>query len=632
MSPEARFAQSTTELCEFQEINPTCHNLANLPLEINGKDQDKLIHWAIIFSFQLSTLGRHCRIKQLKNLGYGLLLLLACLRSNSATAQEVDLLTPDRPQPPQPQPLPPRSTPLDDLPAPPIPESVLDIPGKIVVEQFGFTGSTVFSQAELTSAIAEFTGQPISFAQLVQAANVITDLYVEQGYITSGAYVPEQNLESGIIKIQIVEGSLAEIEVNVVEGRLNESYIRDRLRQRTTTPLNINQLQEALQLLQLNPLIESLDAELSTGIQPGTNLLTVSIITADTFTLQTELNNNRNSSLGTFERGIELEEANLLGIGDKLRLAYHNTDGSNQYTGSYAFPLNTRDGFLSFNFRLAQNKIVQSDLEDLDIEVDSRNYDLTWRQPVLQKATPEVSQELAFDLTASRRESDATIADTPFALSPGANEEGEIRTSTLSFGQQWLQRNPRQVISARSQFNVGLDIFDAVIVEDEPNSQFFSWRGQLSYLRLLSPPEDLATIGSTILLRSEIQLSADPLISTEQFSLGGATTVRGYRQDALLTDNGFLASAELRLPVARLPAIDATLQFTPFIDFGTGWNTDNEGTEFNTLVGTGFGLLLQTPERLSARVDWGIPLINHDSQGSSLQENGVYLQLEYNIF
>ena len=303
MFPETGFNPTTIRLFESQ-LNPARNNLANFPLKINGNAQDKSIYWAIIFSLQLYTFGRSCSIKQLKNLGYGLLLLLACLRSNSATAQDFEPLTPDRPQPPQPQPLQPRSNPLNELPAPPIPESVLDIPGKIVVEQFDFTGSTVFSQAELKRAIAEFTGQPISFAQLVQAANSITDLYVERGYITSGAYVPEQNLESGSIKIQIVEGSLAEIKVNVIEGRLNESYIRDRLSRKTATPLNINQLQEALQLLQLNPLIKSLNAELSTGIEPGTNLLTVSVITADTFSLQTRLNNNRNFSLGTFERGV----------------------------------------------------------------------------------------------------------------------------------------------------------------------------------------------------------------------------------------------------------------------------------------------------------------------------------------
>ncbi|MEO1340232.1 MAG: ShlB/FhaC/HecB family hemolysin secretion/activation protein, partial [Cyanobacteria bacterium J06635_13] len=63
-----------------------------------------------------------------------------------------------------------------------------------------------------------------------------------------------------------------------------------------------------------------------------------------------------------------------------------------------------------------------------------------------------------------------------------------------------------------------------------------------------------------------------------------------------------------------------------------GWNNDAEELEFSTLIGTGFGLLLQTPERFSARFDWGIPLINSDDQGSSLQEDGVYLQLEYSFF
>ncbi|MGL4884400.1 MAG: ShlB/FhaC/HecB family hemolysin secretion/activation protein, partial [Waterburya sp.] len=567
-------------------------------------------------------------------LSYSFLFLLGMFRCPTIViAQSFDPLTPDRPQPPSPRPLPPSSNPLDDsLQTPPTPESVWDIPGKVVVKKFTFAGNTVFSQADLNQAIAKFRGKPISFAQLVQAANEITQLYVNNGYITSGAYVPEQNLSSGAVQIQIVEGSLAEIDVNLTKGRLKENYIRDRLTSRITTPLNINQLQEALQLLQLNPLIENLDAELSAGIQPGTNSLRVSVTGADTFTVQTRLNNNRNSSIGTFERGIQLREANLFGIGDGIRFAYNNTDGSNQYQGGYSLPLNARDGTLDFDFRVANNEIVESPFDEADIDIKSSDYNLTWRQPVIQRATPEVSQELALNITASKRESETTILDVPQALSPGANSQGEISTSVLSFGQEWLQRNRQQVIAVRSQFNLGLDVFNATTSEDEPDGEFFSWRGQLSYLRLLSSPKGNPAVGSTIFLRSELQLAADPLISTEQFSLGGATTVRGYRQDALLTDSGFSATAELRLPIARLPQINGTLQFSPFIDFGTGWNADGEATEFNTLVGTGFGLLLQTEEDLSARLDWGIPLINDDSEDDNWQDNGVYFQLEYNLF
>lgn len=642
MFPESSSSRSKVNLSHSQKTSTSLLDSENyesrLPSDrrITISQGQLLLYRALMLGFQWTTLEKSHEIKKLgKFVIYGCCLLLALYpQTNSVTAQSFEPITPDRPQSPQPKPLPPNSNPLkDSLDAPPVPESVLDTPGTIVVEKFNFAGNTVFSPAELQNAIASFINKPISFAQLIQAANAITELYVARGYITSGAYIPEQNLQSGAVQIQIVEGSLAEIEIDVVQGRLNENYIRDRLINKTSIPLDIHQLQEALQLLQINPLIQSLNAELSTGIEPGTNSLAVSVTGADTFSLQAILNNNRNPSIGTFERGLKLTEANLLGIGDEIYFAYNNTDGSNQYEGGYSLPINSRDASLNFDFRFAQNEIVESDFEEADIDINSRNYDFTWRQPVFQKANPEVSQELALNLTASRRESDTSILDVPQGISPGANEDGEIRTSAFSISQEWLQRNQKQVISARSQFNFGLDVLEATITDNEPNSQFFSWRGQLSYLRLLGTPKGNPAIGSTIFLRSELQLAADPLIPTEQFSLGGAATVRGYRQDALLTDNGFFAAAELRLPVARFPKINANLQFSPFVDFGTGWNTDGEELEFSTLVGTGFGLILQTEDRLSARFDWGIPLINNDdSRDGSIQENGVYLQLEYELF
>ena len=561
-----------------------------------------------------------------------LLFILTILRSYSASAQSIPPLPPERSTPPQPQPLKPDKNPLNELDTPPIPESVLDIPGTIMVQQFQFAGNTVYSQSELNRAIASFTNKPISFAQLVRAANTITEFYVERGYITTGAYIPAQSLNSGVVEIQIVEGSLNEIEIEITQGRLRKSYIRDRLTSRLSTPLNINRLQESLQLLQLDPLISSIDAELSAGVKPGTNSLAVSVEGADTFGIQTKLNNNRNPSIGTFERGIKLTEANLFGIGDNIFFAYANTEGSNRFEGGYSLPLNASNGSLSFDFSLAKNEIVESDFEEADIDIESRNYNLTWRQPIVQRAKPKISQELALSVTASRRTSETSIQDIPQRISPGANSQGEIRTSVVSLGQEWLQRNRRQVFFVRSQFNLGVDAFDATVNTEEPDSQFFNWRGQVSYLKLLSNPKGTPAVGSTILLRSEMQLAADPLISTEQFSLGGVQTLRGYRQDALLTDNGFSASAELRFPIARLSKFNASLQVSPFVDFGTGWNSDDEDTEFSTLLSTGVGLSLQTQSRLSTRIDWGIPLINSESGDGTLQENGVYMQLQYELF
>jgi hemolysin activation/secretion protein len=487
----------------------------------------------------------------------------------------------------------------------------------------------------LSQTTADFIGKPITFAQLLQVANQVTELYLDKGYITSGAYIPSQALQSGIIKIQVVEGSLSEIEVNIVKGRLNPEYVRSRLAIAASKPLNINRLQEALQLLQLDPLIESLSAELTAGTRPGTNSLAVEVIGAKTFNATLALNNNRNPSIGSFERGIELSEANLLGLGDGTIFAYNNTDGSNQFEGSYTLPFNPRNGSLSFYYQISNNEIIESPFNTLDIQVDYRQFELTLRQPVIQRATPEVSQEFALSLTAARLESDTSILrGVDFPLFPGASENGETRISELNFAQEWLQRSRQEVWVARSEFSLGIDAFNATINNDEPDSQFFLWRGQLLYLRLLGEASGNPAVGPSLLLRSDLQLSSEPLLPIEQFTLGGDATVRGYRQDTLLTDNGFFASAEVRLPVARLPKVQGTLQVAPFIDFGTGWNTDRENPGPNTLVGVGFGILWQMGEKFDARLDWGIPLVHvdyPDSGDSTWQQNGVYFQIEYNL-
>jgi hemolysin activation/secretion protein len=214
----------------------------------------------------------------------------------------------------------------------------------------------------------------------------------------------------------------------------------------------------------------------------------------------------------------------------------------------------------------------------------------------------------------------------------GADEEGKTRVSALRFAQEWTQRSRRDVFSARSQFSVGLDLFDATVNDREPDSRFFAWRGQLLYLRLLGEATGDPAVGPTLLLRSDIQLAASSLLSFEQFGYGGQATVRGYRQDVLLTDNGIVASAEARLPIARFPGVRGVLQLAPFIDFGAGWNADGNNPSTNTLVGAGLGLLLEMGDNFRARLDWGIPLVDIDSGNRTWQENGVYFQLEYDLF
>lgn len=434
---------------------------------------------------------------------------------------------------------PPASTPTTPEPIPG------EVPANITVERFEVEGSTVFSPEEFAQVLAPFTKKPISFAELFQARSAVTQLYISRGYITSGALIPPQTLRGGVVKIQVVEGSLEAINITG-NKRLNSDYIRDRIAIRTGTPLNQQQLLATLQLLQLNPLIQNLSAELATGSRPGTNILEVNITEAQTSHIQIFADNGRSPSVGSFRRQVQANEANLLGLGDSLSVAYSNTDGSNSLDTGYTLPLNPRDGTLSFSYGTSASEVIEPPFNRLDINASSRYYELTLRQPVIQ--TP--SQEFALGLTAARRESEALFfiegEQIPF-LSPGADERGRTRVSALQFFQEWTRRSSNQVIAARSQFNLGIGALNSTINETAPDSRFFSWRGQAQWVRLLAAD-------TLLLVRADVQLADRALVPLEQFGLGGINSVRGYRQDALLTDNGAFASVELRLPIYRAPS------------------------------------------------------------------------------
>ncbi|MEH2214808.1 MAG: ShlB/FhaC/HecB family hemolysin secretion/activation protein [Nostoc sp.] len=533
------------------------------------------------------------------------------------------------PSPEVPQPLPPPAELLPPSAPTPTPDTPLpgNFPQTIVVERFEVVGSTVFSAQELALATAEFTKRPISLTEVYQARSKITELYVKNGYITSGAYIPPQTIQSGVLKIQVVEGKLEDIQVTGTR-RLNPNYVRSRLAIATSPPLNRQRLLEALQLLQLNPLIQNVTAELSAGSRTGTSLLEVKISEAKTFSGQIVLDNGRSPSVGSFRRGLRLNEANLLGLGDGLSVGYTNTDGSNSFDAGYTLPLNPRNGTLTFNYGTTSSNVIEPPFDFLDIESASRYYELTFRQPIIQTPT----QEFTLGLTASRRESDISSLlqreGVPASeLSPGADDRGRTRVSALRFFQEWTSRNSREVIALRSQFSLGIDVLNATVNQDAPDSRFFAWQGQAQWARLLAPQ-------TLLLLRLNTQLASTKLLPIEQFGLGGQDSIRGYRQDYLLTDNGTFVSAEVQVPILRFPQINSTLQVIPFVDFGVGWNTSGkDNPDRNTLAAVGLGLRWAQGDRFTVRLDWGIPLVSvNNSNERTLQENGLYFSLLYNPF
>ena len=535
------------------------------------------------------------------------------------------------PQPviPTPQPLP-RVDPLpppDDLLQPPEAPSTfpssppLQVPGKITVTQFAVVGSTVFSPTQLATVLQPFTSRPIAFAELLEAQAAVTQLYFDRGYVTSGAFIPPQTLQDGTVVIEVVEGQVEEIEIAGLK-RLNSGYIRSRIESSIEAPLNQNQLFQSLQLLQLDPLIQKLSVNLTAGSRPGLSRLEVAVEEAPAFFAQISADNLRSPSVGTVRRQVQVSHNNLTGFGDRLNATYYNTEGSNTLDDfSYTIPINAKNGTISLRHRRTRSEIIEEPFDELDIDTKSRTYEVGFRQPIYQTPTTEIT----LGLTGSLEESKTTLLGEPFPGSVGAEDDGEIRISSVRFFQEYAARTTKDVFVARSEFSFGINVFDATVNQRAPDSRYFSWRGQAQYLRLLAPD-------TVFLVRSDIQLAPRSLFPQEQFSLGGGLSVRGYRQDALLADNGVFISSEFRLPIMRVRDWNTTLQLTPFFDFGTVWNSNELEFSEPTLASTGVGLRLQVGTRFSAQLDWGIPLIDIDTNGDSWQEDGIYFYLKYRAF
>jgi hemolysin activation/secretion protein len=158
-----------------------------------------------------------------------------------------------------------------------------------------------------------------------------------------------------------------------------------------------------------------------------------------------------------------------------------------------------------------------------------------------------------------------------------------------------------------------------------PSGSFLSWLGQIQ--RVQSLGTDSLLIGAL-----DLQLSADPLLSSQQFTIGGGQSLRGFRQNARTGDNGLRFSLENRFVALRNEKNAALLQVIPFLDAGAIWNHANNPNTLprqNFLAGGGIGLLFTPLEKLIIRLDYAIPFVNLSDRGTNLQESAFYFSLSY---
>jgi hemolysin activation/secretion protein len=518
---------------------------------------------------------------------------------------------------PEETPSPPPESGLQTPPTQESPEVTSPSGDRFFIKKIEVLGNTVLED-EIAKLIQPYENRSVTFEELLELRSAIIQIYINNGYITSGAFLPNnQDLNSGIVQIQVVEGEIKQIEIGGL-NRLREGYVRSRLERAISTPLNRQRLEEALQLLQLDPLIEQVNAELVAGSNPGSNILRVSLKEAPAFHAAIGVDNNQSPSIGSVQGSVEVSHDNVLGFGDRLAAQYGRTEGLDFYDINYTIPINARNGALNFRYNNGDSRIIEREFRDIGIRSETQTYSLNFRQPITRTPTREFALSLGLDL---RRSQTYILDDRPFSFTEGT-EKGESKVTVIRFSQDWVDRGTRRVLAARSQFSLGIDAFDATINNTGTDGRFFSWLGQFQWVQQLSPR-------NLLVARIDAQLTPNSLLPLERFSIGGVDTVRGYRQNQLVADNGILGSVEVRIPLA---SDSSRLQLAPSFEIGTVWNNRDIDPDPATIASLGLGLRWQMTPDLSLRLDYGIPLISVSNRGNSLQDNGIYFSVRYQPF
>ncbi|WP_066382064.1 ShlB/FhaC/HecB family hemolysin secretion/activation protein [Anabaena sp. CA = ATCC 33047] len=513
--------------------------------------------------------------------------------------------------------------------SPPATETPI-LPEKFYVRQIQVVGSTVFNQNDFAPIVKPFEARELTVEEMRKAADAVTQLYLNENYLNSRAIpiTPQPGTTDGVLVLQVIEGRLAEIDIQGAE-RVNPAYIRSRIQLGAGVPLNGINLEEQLRLLRLDPLFTNVEASLRPTGKVGESLLIVRVQEAQNFTSNFLIDNYSPPSVGGERFGVELAYRNLTGFGDLFTGSYYRTftGGSEVWDFSYQMPVNAMNGTVQVRVSPSSSNITESPFRELNIQGEQDLYEINYRQPLWRTTREEFALSLGF--TYQDGQSFLFFGNPPVRVGIGPGNNGVSRTSVIKFAQDYVKRDLQGAWFLRSQFNLGVGLFDATINQDPiPDSRFFSWLGQIQRSQQLNND-------NLLLIQADWQLTPNSLLPSQQFVIGGGQSIRGYRQNIRAGDNGFRLGVENRIVVQRNEAGLPTMQLAPFFDLGVVWNqadNPNKLPEQTFLAGAGLGLLWNQAlgiERLSMRLDYAIPFVDLQGRGNNIQDEGFYFSLRY---
>ncbi len=493
----------------------------------------------------------------------------------------------------------------------------------LYIDEFSFIGNTVFSDAQLNEIAQAYLHRQIDVSDLEQLRRQLTQHYIDHGYINSGALLPGQQFKDRRLVFQIIEGELSEIRISGNE-RLDSDYIRDRLMLAAGPPLHNLTFQEKYQWLLSDPLIERMHGRLLPGSQPGQSLLDLEVTRAKPYALALNVDNFRPPSTGAEQVYGEGWLRNATGFGDFFHASIGGGDSRLDIDLGWSIPVNAYDTRLGLYFVDRQSSVLESPLDQLDIENEFRSFEVHLSQPLWQS----FQQSFNLTLQLAVRRSENFLLGRGFSFSEG-ELDGVSKVTSLRIAQEFIDRSVDHLLYLRSTMSVGLPFFGATWHDDErADGDYFAWLGQVQYTR------KLLDNGAQFRVRGNVQLTGDDLLPLEQYAAGGVFSVRGYRENEVVREQGYALSLEFHYPLTMSSiraVVPGQISVIPFVDYASAWGhppTDEQ----QHLLGIGVGLNWSY-QRLHTELYYAHDVFAAEPHNESdLQDDSFYFRVSLDVF
>jgi len=504
---------------------------------------------------------------------------------------------------------------------------------RVTVKSFSFSGyESLATEVELQAIVAGSVGKDLSYGELQALADKVSAYLRQKGWFLAHAYLPKQDVTSGIIEIVVTQGkSDGAISIKADKTvRINQCILRCMAKNATHDgkPINKRDLERTILLMNDLPGITA-RSFVAPGSQAGSSNVQITVTEGPLLKGIVWGDNYGNRYTGAFRGNAMLSFNDPLHIGDRMSLMIVESDGMALGRFDYSFPIasNGMSGLLSYT---GMHYRLTGDLASLEYKGHSNSVEAGLSYPLRRSRTSNITTAITYGYQAlvdnqfyvdihDRKINTVTFhgkGDSYDTIFGGGFNKWDISVTTGDFHESIADISSTGTEGQFTRFNVGL-----------------------SRLQRLSKR-------ATLNVSCNSQMALDNLDSSEEFSLGGPNGVRAYPVGEASGDEGHIISTELRynLPVS---AEQGSLQLYGFYDAGyTTINKEATGIPLGTatnlnsywLQGIGAGVnYTSAPGKLSVRLSWahvigdnsGRSVAGKNSDGLSIDDR---LWLESRIY